>query len=89
MLPQHNKLLQTATQGLVQMQLHTEGTSSIVQQESPFIQKTKASNGKILMQPPVERNFDMKEEVMMELNSNEVPKYEMYVNFILIIAIYI
>ncbi|XP_078169513.1 uncharacterized protein LOC144563929 [Carex rostrata] len=77
---EHNKLLQT-TQGLVQMQLYNEGTSSIVQQESPFIQKTKAkakaNKGKILMQPPVEKNLDMKEDVVMEfMNSNEVPKYQ-------------
>ncbi|KAF3320272.1 MADS-box transcription factor 18 [Carex littledalei] len=74
MLPQH-KLLQT-TQGLVQMQSQKEGTSSLMQQESPFIQHTKASKEKILMQPPFERILDMKEEVVMEGNYNEAPKYQ-------------
>ncbi|KAF3337334.1 MADS-box transcription factor 58 [Carex littledalei] len=75
MLHGHNKLLQT-NQGLVQMQSHKEGNSSLVQQESPFIQQTKANKEKILMQPPVEKIVDMKEEVVMELNYNEVPKYQ-------------
>lgn len=75
MLHQHNNLQQT-TQGLVQMQSHKEGTSSLVQQESPFIQQqTKTSK-----EPLDEKNADMKEEVVMEMNYNEVPKYKKYVS---------
>ncbi|KAF3333390.1 MADS-box transcription factor 18-like protein [Carex littledalei] len=72
MLPQHSTLLQT-TQGMVQMQPHQEGTSSLVQHDSLFLQQPKESKEKILMQPPFEDIFGLKEEVM-EFNWNH-PKY--------------
>ncbi|XP_078177201.1 agamous-like MADS-box protein AGL104 isoform X4 [Carex rostrata] len=74
MLPQHSTRLQT-TQGMVQIQpQHQEGTSSLGQHESLiFPQQTKESKEKILMQPPFEETFGMKEEVM-EFNWNH-PKY--------------
>lgn len=79
MLPQHSTMLQT-TQGMVQIQpQHQEGTSSLGQHESlMFLQQTKESKEKILMQPPFEETFGMKEEVM-EFNWNH-PKYYKYVS---------